>query len=140
MLLDAHTHTHAFTCTWTKEAESHRQPHPGEMFWPVLPFPNFQPGFSGARFLPLPRQPYAATSRDQHKHTLGSIYCCEDTSSCIPCGHFASSKSKHTMRILTDHGLIQESEAHREAKKEKKQIQVMTSQNEGAATVKAPLF
>lgn len=90
-------------CTWTKQAESHRQPHPGEMFWPVLPFPNFQPGFCKARFLPLPRQPHpASSSEDYHKHTLVSIYCCEDTSSCIPCGHVASSKYKYTMRTLTD--------------------------------------
>lgn len=42
------------------------------------------------------------------------------------------------MRILTNQNPIQENEA--EMQEAKKKIQVMTSQNEGAATVKAPLF
>lgn len=70
--------------------------------------------------------------------THTSVYCCEDTSSYIPCGYLASSKSKYTMRILTNQNPIQENEA--EMQEAKKKIQVMTSQNEGAATVKAPLF
>lgn len=107
VLLDAHKHT--FACTWTKEAESHRQPHPGEMFWPVFPFSNSQPGFCRACFLPLPRQPDPATSKGTNTKTHLCLYIA------VKKTHPATF---HVDTQKTDHRLIQESEAQTpEAKK-----------------------
>lgn len=63
--------------------------------------PKFPARILQSSFPPI-SQAATSSSEAYHKHTFVSIYCCEDTSSCIPCGHAASSNYKYTMRTLAD--------------------------------------
>ena len=126
--------THTFTRT---QAASHRQPHPGEMFWPVLIFLHFQPGFGRDCFLPLPMQPYAVNSRETN--TLESI-AVKTHPAAFPedSVHLQSKKKSSWEPSLTVDPYKKVKLKHQ--RQWRKQIQVVTSQNEGAAAVKAPLF
>lgn len=71
MLLDAHTHIHMHM---DQRGRVPQTTAPRGDVWPMLPFPNFQLGFSRACFLPLPRQPYPATSKETNTNTHLGLY------------------------------------------------------------------
>ncbi len=144
MLLDAHTHTHTHTHTHSHAHGPGRVPQttaPGGDVLASASIPKFPARILQSSFPPTSQAARSSyKQRGERKHALGSIYCCEDASSCIPCGRFASSKSKHGHE--NSHWPYKKVKLKHQGQRKKKQNKFRSGhlRTKGVATVKAPLF
>lgn len=119
------------THTQTKEAQSHRKPHPREIFCSMFPFQIFQPGFPSSCFIPLPVGPKKKEDTIFYI-TLSHVIMTHHNLPMTPHFHFAVQTHREKYQQPDSSGRLNRKNA-RSKEKTKNKIQVVTSLTEGAA-------